>query len=812
MSGDRSDCGTIGEMKDDCFNDESTLLTTDALLIVRTSLSVPLQPAEDEEDSAISSQTVKRQKLDSDSVQRAIRDAVDAATVSWLASNPPNCDTDHTPTNGSADSATLPQIPSDTATDIDIMQEDGLSLPVANRPSAPIQETTQSSASASDGAATQNHNGVDATAETPMVQSSSTTQGPSSTATPTTPPGIETDVVTNYKKLDELPYLSPLPTLTPVQTTELEVALQLDPTDPDEWWRDDWMGNLALMQKEVANPSIRRRKVHKSEVTQTIWEWAQSQHSSHHTSNSNTTSNTSLRLARNLLALVYHQAPPAAQRILAYASSSWEQDPAGFDIFDAIKRCSYDPAVLREDGWTTAPPQSDEFEGSASGGPMHIGKTIFWEGYDAVVIAYVLDSEIGDLWKAMWLDANETFDLEAEELQKAIKKWERKYKKLHEKKEIATLEATSAYSSARFAAVRDFSVEGIEHGIIQATTYSPLARRGVFWPARVLHVSELDKSQTLHKRNSAKQKVTVVFFAPYWNTGASHPLGICPSPDYPLFEIESIDVSEATIQKYPHDGHRGINIHQNRNSFRFTGLPKYCYGRYLDSHRIAMALKLYAQQELMTRTSKPHNATAALFDTHALAINTARFPAALLNLPFQYILSKLPTPGKEKPADAQEDVIEPTLRLADMMKAMEPPRCFGGEPGEAIRSNSETNNGNSISVSTVASPLPNALLARTDSSRLVVASDDDLDVKSILSEYLEDELTKLATTDLPSASLFADLSRLVLRANRISGEIASETNAGGTKTNVKLKSLLQECLRMKVSERSTVSVFRVAEI
>jgi hypothetical protein len=597
------------------------------------------------------------------------------------------------------------------------------------------------------------------------------------------------EIVTKFKKLDDLPRRVPaLPVLTKEEKEELEVALQLDRDDPDEWWRDDWSGNLALMQKEISNPSTKRRKPNKTEITQTLWEWVQSQPSF-------------VRLGRNLLALVYPMAPPTAQKIIGHASSSWEQDPARFDIFEAVKRCSFDPAVLREDGWTTSPQAI--FEGSASGGPKNIGKEIFWQGYDAVVIAYVHDNDFGDLWKAMWLDAFETFDLEAEELQQAVKKWERKHKKSVMRQSTPSNDTPVVAGSARFAAVKDFSVEGIEHGIVLATTYNPNARQGVFWPARVLHVSELDKSQTQNKRNSAKQKVNVVFLAPYWNAGGVPAgRGATESSGYPLFEMESIDVSDDTIQKYPHDGRRGLNIHQLRVGFRFTGLPKNAFGRFLDSHRLAMALKLYAQDELMATSSKSHHATAALFDTHALAINTPRFPNALLNLPFLYVLSKLKSPRKQKAAAMEEeDMIEPTLQLAYIMKSMEPPRCYGREATAAIEG-PETQNGSHDNNNKSASSMMASPASKTDSSRLVVRNGDELAVRSILSSFLEEELAKLAKTDLPSASLFHDLERLVVRANRIIGDISVDTQIDKANKNIKLKSLLQECLRMKVSDDS----------
>jgi hypothetical protein len=586
---------------------------------------------------------------------------------------------------------------------------------------------------------------------------------------------INEEVVTKYVKMPDIPRRVPaLPKLTADELLELELALQFDSEDEENGWRDDWAGNLAFINKDISNPITKRRKPHKQETIQALWEWAQAPSSSQ-----------SLRLGRNLLAYVYHMAPSTAQKILGHASMSWQQDPKNYDIFEAVKRCSYDPAVLREDGWTTS--TSAVFGGSASGGPKHIGKEVVWQGFEAAIIAYVHDNDFGDLWKGMWLDAYETFDLEAEELQEAIKKWERKNKRAKTKKQQN--EATSA----RFAAIKDFAVEGIEHGIVMATTYNPNARQSVFWPARVLHVSELDKSQSQTKRNSAKQKVTVVFLAPYWNTTGA-PGRAANYSSYPLFQMESIDVSHDTIERYRHDGHQGINIHQLRVGFRFTGLPKNAFGRYLDSHRMAMALKLYAQDELVATSTKSQQASAALFDTHPLAINTARFPSSILNLPFLHILSKLKSPGKKAAAD-EEDAQEPTVQLAYIMKSMEPPRCFGSEPGGTEQENGARANKGALTL--LASP--QGLLASANSSNLAGASGDNITIGFLLSEYLQKELTSFAASDMPSSSLLQNLEKLVARANRIIGQFSGEAKLEETAKNLKLKSLLQECLRMKVS-------------
>jgi hypothetical protein len=587
-----------------------------------------------------------------------------------------------------------------------------------------------------------------------------------------------TEIVTKFKTLEDIPkhLASPLPALTSAEKAELEIALQFNSEDPEDWWREDWSGNLAFIQKEVSNPITKRRKAQKSEMLQSLLEWAQSQP-------------LALRLARNLLSHVYQTAPSSAKKILSYASNSWGQDPVNFDIFDALKRCSYDPAVLREDGWITSP--DAKFDGSVSGGPKHIGKEIIWEGYEAVVIAYVLDSEIGDLWKAMWFDSYETFDLEAEELEKAAKKWERKHKRTLEKKQ-----ANETGTAARLGVLKDFTVEGIEHGIILATTSNPNSRRGLFWPARVMHVSELNKAYVQSKRSSSKQKISVIFLCPYWNSGI---VGSNTS-DHPLFEFESIDVSEDCIQKYPHDGRNGINIHQLRVSFRFTGLPKSAFGRFLDGHRLAMALKLYAQDQL-TKVApyKPFTATAALFDTHPLALNAARFPYAILHLPFGFMLSKIENPSK--PAnenDVDQEIMEPVLNLHVIMKAMEPPQSFG-LTAKGIVSQKERCHINQVvekkQFSIIESPMKSLFTSIPDNQGQL--STNIIDINNVLSDYLREELTILASTDLPSASLLDIMKNLVRRSNQI-GNMRSKHTTKETDDAIVLKSFRHECLRIKV--------------
>lgn len=598
------------------------------------------------------------------------------------------------------------------------------------------------------------------------------------------------EIVSRYVKLDELP--SPKVTLTKLTQTEiaeLELALQLDTNIEDEGWKDDWNGNLMLITKDISNPVSKRRKPGKSEWTQPLWEWAK-------------IGGSNMRLARNLLAFVYHTkgTPPTAKRIFAHVSKQTEEDPY-FDIFEHVKRVTYDPSVLREDGWTTA--KSTHPEG-ASGGSFHIGKLVYWQGYDAVVIAYVHDDEFGDLWKAMWFEGFETFDLEAEELTAATKKWERRNKV---KAENVNARSTAIVStpSSRFAAASSFSVDGIEHGVVLATTYNPQARQGVFWPARIMHLSELDTTKSQNKRNASKGKICVVFLCPYWNSNVSRGKSSGPGTfaDSPLFEMEAIEVSEQAIQKYTYDGENGLNIRQLRGAFRFTGLPNHLFSRFLNSHRLALALKTYAQSEL--KVVRSHQASAALFDTHILAVHTAQFPPALLHLPFNYLLSKLPVPDEEKSASQEvEDKIEPVLKLTEILNAMAPPRCWGQEDDTVTPKNGHISK--VLKLALTKSPTPRALAMTVNADNQNKGTKESpLEIETVASHFLFEELTNLSTTECSSASLLDDLSRILSRIGRVlPGFQIMATNEKAAM----LSTLLHDCLRLKVSFFNPKSCFQ----
>ena len=128
------------------------------------------------------------------------------------------------------------------------------------------------------------------------------------------------------------------------------------------------------------------------------------------------------RPIRLLFSYIYHMegTPPMAQRLLAHSLSQPAESvqQRREHILEAVRRISYDPTVLNEDGWTTSKAETPE---GASGGAFMIGRRVMWERFEAIIIAYVHDEDLGDLWKAMWLEDLDTFDLEADELQGAIK-------------------------------------------------------------------------------------------------------------------------------------------------------------------------------------------------------------------------------------------------------------------------------------------------------------------------------------------------------------------------------------------------------
>jgi len=487
------------------------------------------------------------------------------------------------------------------------------------------------------------------------------------------------EIVSTLLELPELSSKLKLEPLSPDELKDLEFALEITPGDPEESWKVDWSGNLALIDKEIPNPKKSARSgVGGGGHRQPLYTWGQKNN------------NAALKYIHYLFRYVYHleDTPPMARTILA---NSDKKD--GIDLELAFRRVSYDPTVLRQDGWITS--KAPEPEG-ASGGANRIGDNVRWQGADGVVIAYIHDDDMGDLWRGLWLDEGlESFDMEAEELLDARKKWERRVNSSKGKSKEAKKKIDDRHSN-RYNETSEFKVKGVEYGIVLAASFSKGARPGVYWPARVMNASEADSSPgNKNRRNFPRQRLDLVFLAPYWNSQAdgnsagsrrtvksfaeslnTHGESLFSSG--PLFHYESVDVTDEMIKEYPYDNKDGgINIDQLRNAFRFSGLPKAAFPRYLDSHRIALALKTFAQDHLPPRGSD-HHASAGLFGTHPMSVTAPIYPPEVLHLPYTFILSQLPAPLSEQSVhDGEQRNNEAILQLSSIIEAMKPPNCWG---------------------------------------------------------------------------------------------------------------------------------------
>ena len=509
------------------------------------------------------------------------------------------------------------------------------------------------------------------------------------------------EVVSLYTTFPTLKIMSdsgirPLRSLSTAERIQLERLFEFDNGANDETWDEHFMGVLALTNSnEVENPDGRDGERSKK---RSLLEWVgintEINDSSTDNNNDGTSivkieSNNSLELISHVLRHVYNykNVPKQAKLILANINMNSPES-----IAEAISRLSIDPIVLQQDGWTTT--KASEPMG-ASGGAYRIGEKIWWQGYVGVVIAFVHDNDMGDLWKGMWIEDLLTFDLEPEELADSRKKYERK--------KAAQSSSDQKRKLTQGNAKVKFDVDGIEHGIILATSFARGARHGVFWPARVMHVSELVGVHSKRGRN--KKKVDVVFLAPYWNSNHAmmkngggggggggrrvealsdsvlrHGEAIFSSG--PLFEVEITDADEASIQRYPYDAESGLDIDSLRLSFKLMGLPKDAFSRFLDSHRLALGFRTFSQFEMKsTRASDSDRAAAALLEGHPLAVHTAHFPASALQLPFIHMLSQLPHHEKQTfrpkayPGDMSKG--EPALQFGRILDSMKPPACWG---------------------------------------------------------------------------------------------------------------------------------------
>lgn len=602
--------------------------------------------------------------------------------------------------------------------------------------------------------------------------------------------------------LDPVPATDSLPKLTPKEFAQLESSLQIGDKyagyTEHHVWREDWNGNLQLVDKDlIMNKEDLVKDPEAKKVTMQFCDWVAklARHSDDFTA------------VEYLFSFIYNiqGTPRMAKQILAHSllrPAASVAERLKF-VTDASRRISYDPTVLNQDGWTTA--KSDVPDGH-TGGSYLIGRRVFWHNFEAIVIAFVRDEDIGDLWKCLWIEDQDTFDLEADELQEGMKKWEKKIAK----RRAAGAPTAKQRPSIRFEANRNFTVSGIEDGIILAKSYK--SKSGRPWPARVMHVTEVKAlgNQLGSRRSSSKNEIHVVFLAPFWNcenSGSAIPTATSLYATGPLFELESIDVSSDTIQRYPHarrSDDASLSITDLQSEFNFLGLPKAAFPRFLDAHRMASALKIHAMKENRKRRhmgSIDADATASLTDTHPLSIKAFSFPDALLNLPFGYILSKFPELSNRSRVRST-DLKEPVMQLQLMLDSLVPPNCWGKNadiPSSSLetpvkKSHQPLSVPHSRGLTPTMSPALNASLR-------VSKNDGEFnlwDNGSFASDYLM-KLIKPSPEGKRSLlhSLYDNLQRLVKALNKMVIDLEEGATSNLQKRQEMLASIIVQCITAK---------------
>ena len=266
----------------------------------------------------------------------------------------------------------------------------------------------------------------------------------------------------------------------------------------------------------------------------------------------------------------------------------------------------------------------------------------------------------------------------------------------------------------------------------------------------------------------------------------------------PLFELDTIEVSEFNLQKYPFDT---LSMEQVRNNFSFMGLPKAVFSRYLDSHRIAVALKMFAAKHIANNLSRDDAFTSAqLLDSHAMSALTPMFPPEVLNIPYSFILGKLPHPSEHASVSVfdDEDLSEETIDLKSITNGMTPPLCFGRKKyNDEGRVQTPDANTKAILLSPTKQFTPHNV---TDSPRKEEDKDAIWSVNLFASELLVTlfQVSKSADSDLAvNGMVYLDqlLTSLIFQLRRLSEEYNTLREDEQIQ---QLKRILCQCLLVKV--------------
>lgn len=269
----------------------------------------------------------------------------------------------------------------------------------------------------------------------------------------------------------------------------------------------------------------------------------------------------------------------------------------------------------------------------------------------------------------------------------------------------------------------------------------------------------------------------------------------------PLFEHDTIEVSEFNIQEYTTDS---ISIEQLESSFRFLGLPKGVFARYLDSHRLAVSLKAYAVKHMPKNRDSEDQllASASLTESHVLSVKAPIFPNVVLNLPFDYILSKLAHPSDLASASLENDeenIHEPVIDIDAIVHSLSPPDCFGQKSLQTPR--------NSSCLSPEALPSsPDTIFTPSKSARraLLQTDDNDEDAEAIwlINKFASDFLVSLfqieSAVDDYSVDGIDQLGKMITSLVSKLRQLCSAYEGYGIhKKILEMKKMLSRCLLLK---------------
>ena len=212
-----------------------------------------------------------------------------------------------------------------------------------------------------------------------------------------------------------------------------------------------------------------------------------------------------------------------------------------------------------------------------------------------------------------------------------------------------------------------------------------------------------------------------------------------------------------------------------------------------------MALKAFARRELVKSNSSNDltaGALSSLTESHSLTVKTPLFPPAVLSLPFEYALSKLPHPTEQSMIRVDgEDTTEPVMKLHLMLKAMTPPFCWGGGDSDSSSENMAmrtpiTTKGPLM----ISSPVGQPSLPKVGTGTAASVTDAAWAVGNFASDYILPVIGDGKSQSAPLCILGMQLSGLLLS---VSASI--DASASVSQRKEKLRLCLSNCLILKVS-------------